>query len=141
MNDDPLRWLSANASAQVLIASLLGVVMLVPMQPWASGLKAKMNFKALLSAHLDWLMLAFMQWGAVMTMTWWPTARSSTVAGLLIFGGWVNATPYLFRAFGLDAFVLAGRWPQRAAASLGGISSLAIIAGWSIICWKIGVGR
>jgi hypothetical protein len=133
VTDDPLKLLAANASAQVLAASLLGVAMLIPMQPWAKKLRPGLNAKALLSAHLDWLMLAFMQWGAAFTMLQWPQTRSLWVAWLLMFGGWVNALPYLFRGAGIDAFVFGGRWPQRVAASLSGVSSLAIIVAWSMV--------
>ena len=137
MPHDPRLLLSANASVQVLVSSLLGAAMLIPMQPWAAGLKAKVHMRALLSAHLDWLMLAFMQWGAVLTMTNWPATRSSTVAILLVAGGWANALPYLFRAFGVNAFVLAGGRGQRAAAMLGALSSAAIIVAWALVCFRI----
>lgn len=137
MLHDPVLILSANASLQVLAAGLLGAFMLVPMQPWASGLKAKLNPKALLSAHLDWLMLAFMQWGAALVMTQWPHLRSPLTAWLLVFGGWANATPYLFRGVGINAFALAGGWKQRAAASLGGVSSVALLIAWSRVAWGL----
>jgi hypothetical protein len=140
MTSDPVLLLSANASAQVLVSSLLGAAMLIPMQPWAAGLKAKVNLRALLSTHLDWLMLAFMQWGAAVTMMHWPVTRSLPTAVLLIAGGWANALPYLFRAFGINAFAMTGGLVQRAAAALSGLSSTAIIAAWGLVCWRIARG-
>ena len=84
MTLDPVLILSANAAAQILVSSLLGVFMLVPMQPWGRALAPRVNMKALLAAHLDWVMLAFMQWGAAFCMDRWPSCRSTLVAGLLI---------------------------------------------------------
>lgn len=137
MTHEAISILSANASAQVLVSSLLGAAMLIPMQPWATGLKAKVNMRALLSTHLDWLMLAFMQWGAVLTMMHWPATRSLAIAILLVAGGWANALPYLFRGFGINAFALTGSRVQRAAATLGALSSAAIIVAWTLVCWRI----
>jgi hypothetical protein len=133
MTTNPILLLTANASLQVLASSLLGALMLIPFQPWGAAFKRRVNLKALLSAHLDWLMLAFMQWGAASTMEHLPNTASQTAAWLLVFGGWSNATPYLFRAFGVDAFSLSGSLLQRAAASFGALSSLAIIVAWAHI--------
>lgn len=55
------------------------------------------------------------------------------VVVLMIFGGWVNPLPYVFGAFGINAFVFAGSTVQGVAAALGGISSLAIITSWSVL--------
>jgi len=137
MTIDPTSLLSANAGVQVLASSLLGIGMLIPMQPRAARLRPKLQMRALLSAHLDWLMLAFMQWGAVITMTQWPATRSQIVAVLLVCGGWANALPYLFRAFRVDAFVFGGGWLQRTAALLGAVSSAAIVVAWAMICMRV----
>lgn len=129
---DPILVLATNGSAQILFSSLLGVFMLVPLQPWAQG-RPRVNAKALLAVHLDLLMLAFMQFAAAFVLGRWPLARGHTIAWLLVFGGWVNPSPYLFRGFGINAFVLGGPWPQRLAAGLGGVSVLAILIAWTLI--------
>jgi hypothetical protein len=130
MRFDPVAVLTVNAAAQVFVSSLLGWLMLLPLQPWGGALK-RLDLKALRSTHLDWLMLAFMQWGAAFVMSRFPAAASVLAAGLLVFGGWANALPYLFRGFGIDAFVLAGPPKRFAPASLAGLSSLAITVAWA----------
>jgi hypothetical protein len=55
----------------------------------------------------------------------------------LIVGGWLNPVPYLLRAFGVDAFVFAGRWPQRLAAGIAGVSALALTLAWASIGWQL----
>lgn len=97
--NEPLRLLTGNAALQVFVSSLLGFAMLIPRQPWAKRLAPHFDQKALLSVHLDWLMLAFMQWGAVLVMTQWPGAARPWVAWLLVLGGWLNVLPYWCRAF------------------------------------------
>jgi hypothetical protein len=137
MSANPVWLLSLNASLQVLVSSLLGVVMLLPMQPWGKKLLPSFDPKALLSTHLDWLMLAFMQWGAAFCMAQFPHCRSSLAAQLLVFGGWTNALPYLLRAFRINAFVLAGPPKQLVSAAIAGLSSLAIICAWGLIVWRL----
>lgn len=133
MLENPVLLLAFNAAAQVLVSSLLGTLMLVPMQPWAKGLRGRWNAKALLAMHLDLYMLAFMQWGAAFTMQQWPSTASTIAACLLVFGGWVNPLPYLLRGFGLNAFVFAGGGAQRFAAGVAGMSVLAIIVAWALL--------
>ncbi len=89
--------------------------------------------RSLLSAHLDWYMLAFMQWGAAWLMHQWPVTQSSFAAWLLVFGGWTNALPYLLRGAGINAFAFAGDGRQRAAAAISGASALAILIAWSLL--------
>lgn len=135
--NEPLRLLTGNAALQVLVSSLLGFAMLVPRQPWAKRLAPHFDQKALLSVHLDWLMLAFMQWGAVLVMTQWPGAARPWVAWLLVVGGWLNVLPYWLRAFRIDAFVLAGRPVQVVAASVSGLSATGLVVAWGRLVWEI----
>lgn len=135
MGADPVLLLAFNAGAQVLVSSLLGALMLVPMQPWGKALRPRLHNKALLAVHLDLYMLAFMQWGAAFTMRAWPALASGPVAWMLVFGGWTNPMPYLLRGFGINAFVLAGAPVQRIAAGIAGCSVIAILVAWSRILW------
>jgi hypothetical protein len=127
---DPTTLLAYNASLQILVSCLFGVLMLVPMQPWGRALRSRINAKALLATHLDWLMLAFMQLGASFIFSRWPVTAGIGTAWMLVFGGWVNPLPYLVRGFGIDAFVFAGPPAQRASALVAGTSVVAIIAAW-----------
>lgn len=134
---DPVLLLCFNASLQILVSCLLGVAMLIPLQPWARGLARGFDYKSVGHAHLDWLMLAFMQFGAAFVMKQWPPVGDLTTAVLLMFGGWMNATPYLFRAFGVNAFVLAGDLRQILATSLAGVSSMAVLVAWFRMVWVL----
>ncbi|APR77485.1 Hypothetical protein A7982_02832 [Minicystis rosea] len=125
--------LVTNAVAQVLFSCLFGWAMLVPMQPWGQRWRNILPVKAALAAHLDWIMLGLAQ-GLVAYASGLVEPRHPTlVTALLVFGGWVNPVPYLLRAKGTDAFVLAGGLRQRAAALLAGTSSLALTIGFSLI--------
>ena len=131
----PVKLLVINASIQILVSSLLGFLLLIPMQPWGKNfLKKVRNINDLRSTHLDWLMLALMQYGAAFALMHLPVTKPAVVSGLLVFGGWMNATPYLVRGiWGINAFSLSGNGKQILAASLGLISVLTIITGWSLI--------
>ncbi len=133
MNFDPIFALSLNAALQVLVSSLLGTFMLIPMQPWGKWLLPKINMKSLLATHMDWYMLAFMQWGAAFIMSRWPETQSTWAASLMMFGGWTNALPYLLRGFGINAFVMGGGLVQRVSAAIAGLSVLAILLSWLLV--------
>lgn len=130
---DSVWLLSFNAGLQVFVSSVLGSLMLIPMQPWGRRFAEKVDMRSLLAAHLDWYMLAFMQWGAAWLMHQWPATQSSTVAWLLVFGGWTNALPYLLRGAGINAFAFAGDARQRIAASISGISAGSILIAWGLL--------
>lgn len=134
---DPIYLLSFNAALQVLVSSLLGALMLIPMQPWGKRLLPHVNMKSLVATHLDWYMLAFMQWGAAFIMWRWPAMAQMWVAWLLVFGGWVNPLPYLLRGFGINAFVMGGSTVQRVAAGVAGVSVLAILVAWGWVVWQM----
>ena len=134
---DPVFALACNAGAQVLVSSLLGSFMLLPMQPWGRKVAERVNMKSLLATHLDWYMLAFMQWGAAFIMSHWPVTRAAWIAVCLIFGGWTNALPYLLRGFGINAFVMGGGVVQRVCAGIAGLSVLAILAAWAGILLRM----
>ncbi len=126
-----------NAAAQVLVASLLGWWMLVPLQPWGKRFAGLVSGKALLAAHLDWILLALMQGLAAVIHHFHPLEAEGPLTGALIAGGWLNAVPYLFRGVGVDAFVFAGSVRQRLATTLSGVSSFALTAAWAHICWQL----
>jgi hypothetical protein len=131
----PVKLLLINASIQILISSLLGFLLLIPMQPWGKNFLNKVrNLHDLRSTHLDWLMLAFMQYGAAFALMHLQINSPGFIASLLVFGGWMNATPYLVRGlWGFNAFSLSGDGKQIFAASVGLISVVAIITAWSLI--------
>jgi hypothetical protein len=129
--------LSLNAASQIIVSSTLGFAMLVPMQPWGRRVRLPADRKALLAAHLDWLMLAFMQLGAAFVLERWALPSRAAIGWLLIFGGWMNPVPYLLRGMGIDAFVLAGPARQRVAATIAGTSALAILVAWVLLAIEL----
>jgi len=134
---NPVHLLACNASLQVLVSSLLGTLMLIPLQPWGKRFASQLNMKSLLATHMDWYMLAFMQFGAAFIMDRWPSTASLELAILLVFGGWTNALPYLLRGFGINAFVMGGGLLQRVCAGIAGISVIAIIVAWTVLAWQM----
>ena len=132
-----VQLLACNAALQVLVSSVLGTLMLIPLQPWGKKVAARINMKSLVATHLDWYMLAFMQFGAAFIMDRWPTTASQLIAMLLVFGGWTNALPYLLRGFGINAFVMGGNSLQSVSAGIAGMSVLAIIVAWAVLAWQL----
>ncbi|WP_428264737.1 hypothetical protein [Haliangium sp.] len=130
---DAARLLLFSGGLAIFFSSLLGVAMLVPMQPWGQRLVAKAKLKPIGAAHLDWIVLALMQGLAAGVIVGFDLSVSPWAAWALVFGGWANPLPYVFRAFGVNAFAFAGPLHQRLAAALGGLSSAAILYGWAVI--------
>lgn len=126
------RLLALNAALQIVFASTLGFAMLVPLQPWGQRYGKLLRSRLITAAHLDWFMLAFMQATAAFLLDRWPVAPSVArpVAALLVAGGWLNPVPYVLKAAGIDAFVWAGPPRQKVAASVAGLSALAILVAW-----------
>jgi hypothetical protein len=130
-HDGPAKWLLVSAALEILASSLLGYVMLVPMQPWAKGLREKWpSAKALMSVHLDMIMLALMQAVAAFGMAAIPGAHDRLIAALLASSGWLNVTPYAWRLVGVNAFALTGRSLQRFAALTSFVGTVALTGGW-----------
>ena len=126
-----------NAAAQVLVASLLGWWMLVPLQPWGKRFAGLVTGKALLAAHLDWILLALTQGLVAVINHFFPLELPTLLTAALVVGGWLNAVPYLFRGVGIDAFVFSGPLRQRLATTLAAVSSLALTGAWASICWQL----
>jgi len=131
------RVLLVNAASQVFASSLLGFVMLLPLQPWAPAFIRRLPpTRALMPIHLDLYMLAFMQALAALAMIHVGVPSLGGLAtALLVFGGWANTLPYVFRLFKINAFVLApgGGARQWLAAGISGLSSLGIVVAWGIL--------
>lgn len=123
-----------SAALELIVSCLLGYLILVPMQPWAQGLRERWPpARAVMSVHLDLVMLALMQVAAAFGITVAAGTHDRLVAVLLVASGWANVTPYLWRAFGVNAFVLAGGPLQRFAAFTSLLSTVALTGGWVIL--------
>jgi hypothetical protein len=126
---NPVKLLLFNATLQIFVSSVLGVLLLIPMQPWGKAfLRNVKNLSDVRSTHIDWLLLAFLQFGIALALSVWPVTRSGIIAILLVFSGWMNAVPYLVRGFwGINAFAFSGSGRQRFFAALGFISVLSLL--------------
>src|SRR5437763_1943750 len=134
MTHAPARWLLVSAALEIVASSLLGYVMLIPMQPWGKALRDRWPApRALMSVHLDMVMLALMQAAAALGVYAFPSQRDRAAAWLLIASGWLNVTPYAWRLVGVNAFALAGGAVQRFAASLSFLGTLALTTGWIVL--------
>jgi hypothetical protein len=132
------KFLALSGSIAIFFSAWVGVLMLFPRRTrTVGGDRPVVNMKQVGAAHLDWIMLGLMQALAGLLLWLFDTAPVVPSVWLIVFGGWLNPLPYVFRAFGINAFVYGGSPVQRLAAVLGGLSSLAIIIGWSLIFWKI----
>jgi hypothetical protein len=132
----PARLLVVSGALEMLVASLLGFVMLVPMQPWGAPLARRLpSVKQLLSVHLDLVMLSLMQLGAAAGVAAAGGRGGPLAGGLLVYGGWMGAAPYVFRMAKINAFVIGGGPPQRLAALLSLSGVLATVAAWTLFLW------
>ena len=112
--------------------------MLIPMQPWGEAAGSYLpSIHAMLAVHLDWYMLAFMEFACATLFIFFPAISSNSISIALMFGGWINPIAYLLRDIGIDAFVIAGDPPQLFAACICGISAGAILISWTIIVYRL----
>lgn len=123
------RWLIWSGTLELFVSSLLGFLLLIPMQPWGKNFFRRIkNPVDLRHTHIDWLMLAFLQFAVAFALSQNPHPHEFRITALIIFGGWMNATPYLVRGvWGINAFSLSGDWKQVFFASLGLLSVLSIL--------------
>jgi hypothetical protein len=132
----PVRLLVVSAALQMVFAIVVGFLMLIPMQPWGRGLGRLLpRPRELGSAHLDWIVLALAQFAAAFALQTFPVAGVHLCAWLLVIGGWLNPLPYVFRGYGVNAFVLGGPSSQRAASLVALSSSLALAGGWGLLAY------
>lgn len=130
--------LMLNASVQILVSTVLGFVMLLPMQPWGGAIGAYLpSMHAMLAVHLDWYMLAFMEFACAVLFIFHPSVTSVNISRALIFGGWVNPIAYFLRDIGIDAFVIGGNLKQITSALIAGFSASCILVSWIIIVWRL----
>jgi hypothetical protein len=126
-----------NASLQIFVSTLLGFVMLVPMQPWGKGIKESLpDMHSMLAVHIDWYMLAFMEFAVAFLFHMYPPLESKFVARLFMYGGWINPLAYFFRGFGINAFVLdiKGAGLAQNLASLFCLSSsVSVLVAWILL--------
>jgi hypothetical protein len=136
MSGAPARVLVISGGLEMLLASLLGFVMLIPMQPWGGALAERLPpMRQLLSIHLDLIMLSLMQIGAAAGIVAAGATNAPAASWLLVYGGWMGAAPYAFRMLKINAFVLGGRPRQVVAALMSLSGTIATVVGWTLFVW------
>jgi hypothetical protein len=132
---DPVRCLIINATLQFFVSSLLGVLLLIPMQTWGKEFFSRVSsIHDIRATHLDWLMLGLMQYGVAFGLSRIPLPNGGLISGLLIFGGWMNAFPYFARGmWGINAFQLAGPPKQFLCALISLISVLSLLTSFGFL--------
>jgi hypothetical protein len=132
------KFLALSGSISIFFSAWIGVLMLFPRKPKADpDAPPAVNFKQIGAAHIDWILLGLMQGLAGLLIQLFGVTPQPYVLWIMAFGAWFNPLPYVFRAFGVNAFVFAGGPLQRTAAAMGGLSSTAILLSWSMIFWAI----
>ncbi|NOX51638.1 MAG: hypothetical protein GXP16_14060 [Gammaproteobacteria bacterium] len=131
------KWLVASGCFAIFLSSLLGVVMLIPLQKPRQPTGTGVNFKQIGAAHIDWIMLGLMSTAAGGLIYLFDLTLPFYVIGFMIFGAWINPLSYVWRAFGINAFQFAGGPRQRLASFLSGFSSVAIILAWGVIFYSL----
>ncbi|MEP2987757.1 MAG: hypothetical protein ABJN65_16945 [Parasphingorhabdus sp.] len=135
MSDINIKLLVFSGSLAIFWSSLVGLFMMIPHLRSSALTKRTSNidFRQLLAAHLDWIMLGLMQGLAALLIFAFSIKPSIWVVIAMIYGGWMNAVPYFLRAFGINAFVFAGGILAKTANILGGISVFAVIISWAFL--------
>lgn len=124
----------------VFSSSWLGVVMFLPLQRPQKATGKGVNFKQIGAAHVDWILLGLMSAAAGGLTFLFELRLTPFIIWAMIFGAWANPLPYVWRAFGINAFVFSGGPVQRIAAMFGGASSIAILTAWGAIFYAIVTG-
>lgn len=132
-----------SAGLAITFSCLLGFAMLGILQRLHDKPRSvKVNLRQIGAAHLDWIMLALMLGLITLYIQVFKLSQvPHWVVWAFVFGAWVNPLSYLFRAFGVNAFVFAGPPLQRLSAALGGISTALVVSAWFGLFWQTWITR
>jgi hypothetical protein len=124
------KWLVTSGCLAIFVSSLFGILLLKPSVRTAEN---AMRLKQLGKAHVDWILLGLMSVAAG-TLIWLHGLNlHPAFIALMLFGAWTNPLPYVFRAYGIDAFHFAGGLSQRSASAFAAVSVIAVLASWLAI--------
>lgn len=124
----------------IFFSSIMGALMAIPMQNPKLIASKTINFKQIGAAHIDWIMLGLMSAATGVLVSLFELTLWEPVVWAMVFGAWANPLPYLWRGFGVNAFVFEGGIVQRTATSFGIISATAILFAWGSIFYAIYTG-
>lgn len=132
----PTEFLVRSGVLQILFTTILGWAMLLPHQAWgpSSSLATRLRSRDVAMAHVDWIMLALVQFAAAYILTLKAVPSAHVVARCLAFYGWVGPSVYMARAWGINGFRLDGKrmW-DTVMGTLGFTGILAFTYGWAQI--------
>jgi hypothetical protein len=122
------KWLVTSGCLAIFGSSLFGLLLLTPS---VRNPENATRLKQLGKAHIDWIILGLMSAAAGILVWLHDLNVHAAFIMLILFGAWTNPLPYVFRAYGIDAFRFAGGVGQRSAAGFGAVSVAAVLVGWS----------
>jgi hypothetical protein len=135
-NASPTDFLMLSAVMQVLFTTLLGWLMLIPHQVWGNGsaFAVRLRSRDVTMAHVDWVMLALLQFAASYAMSLKSPQQAFIVSRCLVFNGWVAPAVYLAKAWGINGFRLDGKRGVDTLIGLAGlVGVVAFTYGWAQI--------
>lgn len=121
------KWLVTSGCLAIFASSLFGLLLLTPSVRTPENAS---RLQQLGKAHIDWIMLGLMSVAAGLLAWLHDLNIHPAFIMLLLFGAWSNPLPYVFRAYGIDAFRFAGGVDQRSAAAFAALSVAAVLIGW-----------
>jgi len=83
--------------------------MIIPHQSWTRGWLKSLRSHHVAAAHVDWVLLSLVKFGAAYLLTLRPVPNGEVVARLIDFSGWVAPTTYFMKTWGVNGFNLDGK--------------------------------
>lgn len=139
-NASPTDFLLLSGTLQVLFTTLLGCLMLIPHQVWGndSAFAVRLRSRDVTMAHVDWVMLALVQFAAAYAMSLKSPEQAFIVSRCLVFNGWIAPAVYLAKAWGINGFRLDGKRGVDTLLGLAGlVGVIAFTYGWAqiVLAW------
>lgn len=139
-NASPTDFLLLSGTLQILFTTLLGWLMLIPHQVWGndSAFAVRLRSRDVTMAHVDWVLLALVQFAAAYAMSLKSPEQAFIVSRCLVFNGWVAPAVYLAKAWGINGFRLDGRRGVDTLLGLAGlVGVIAFTYGWAqiVLAW------
>jgi len=137
-NASPTDFLLLSGVMLILFTTLLGWLMLIPHQVWGnnSAFATRLRSRDVTMAHVDWVMLALVQFAAAYAMSLKSPQQAFIVSRCLVFNGWVAPALYLAKAWGINGFRLDGKRGVDTLIGLAGlVGVVAFTYGWLMIVW------
>ncbi len=133
---DATLFLVRSGLLQIAWTTLLGWLMLLPHQAYAPALAVRLRSEGVRHAHVDWVMLALVQFAAAYALTLRKVPDADFCGRLIAFNAWYAPVVYFLRPWGINGFRLDGKKViDTVVGSLGFVGICAFTYGWGQIAW------